>query len=145
MWLKLSPNSITSVAATTLPHIFITHKDKAHHVHREAMQIVLLFLCCLNLVIGCRSFVQPTSVRKVAHVGFRGEGVVLLRQATCTTIRLSNNRDDDKVNVNLIDDVDSFTLTAVGFGLIAFNFFVLANVSGFVSLFLNRLSHVSHP
>ena len=71
--------------------------------------------------------------------------MVLLRQATCTTIRLSNNRDDDKVNVNLIDDVDSFTLTAVGFGLIAFNFFVLAKVSGFVSLFLNRLSHVSHP
>jgi hypothetical protein len=41
------------------------------------------------------------------------------------------NRDnkDKKVNVNLIGDVDSFTLTAVGFGLIAFNFFVLANVS----------------
>ena len=41
------------------------------------------------------------------------------------------NRDnkDKEVNVNLIGDVDSFTLTAVGFGLIAFNFFVLANVS----------------
>lgn len=39
------------------------------------------------------------------------------------------NNDDDKVNVNLIPDVDAFTLTAVGFGLIAFNFFVLANVS----------------
>lgn len=38
--------------------------------------------------------------------------------------------DDDKnVNVNLIEDVDAFTLTAVGFGLIAFNFLVLANVS----------------
>jgi hypothetical protein len=29
----------------------------------------------------------------------------------------------------LIEDVDAFTLTAVGFGLIAFNFLVLANVS----------------
>jgi hypothetical protein len=37
------------------------------------------------------------------------------------------------VNVNLIPDVDAFTLTAVGFGLIAFNFFVLANVSIIVS------------
>jgi hypothetical protein len=38
------------------------------------------------------------------------------------------------VNVNLIPDVDAFTLTAVGFGLIAFNFFVLANVSIIVPL-----------
>jgi hypothetical protein len=40
-----------------------------------------------------------------------------------------NDDDEKKVNVNLIDDVDAFTLTAVGFGLIAFNFLVLANVS----------------
>lgn len=31
------------------------------------------------------------------------------------------------VNVNLLPDVDAVTLTAVGFALIAFNFFVLAN------------------
>jgi len=36
--------------------------------------------------------------------------------------------DDEDVNVNLIPDVDAATLTAVGFGLIAFNFFVLANI-----------------
>lgn len=36
--------------------------------------------------------------------------------------------DDEDVNVNLIPDVDAATLTAVGFGLIAFNFFVLANM-----------------
>ncbi|KAL3775882.1 hypothetical protein ACHAW5_003740 [Stephanodiscus triporus] len=41
---------------------------------------------------------------------------------------MTNRDDQDKVvNVSLIADVDSFTLTAVGFGLIAFNFFVLAN------------------
>ena len=108
------------------------------------MRILLLFMWGLTLVIDCRSFVQPTSVRKFVHVGFRGEGMVLLRRSTCTAIRLSNNKDDDRVNVNLIDDVDSFTLTAVGFVLIAFNFFVLANVSGHVLLFLRCVSHVSH-
>jgi hypothetical protein len=39
-----------------------------------------------------------------------------------------NNNDNEGVNVNLIPDVDSVTLTAIGFGLIAFNFFVLANL-----------------
>lgn len=49
-------------------------------------------------------------------------------------LQLRVNDDDDEVNVNLIPDVDAFTLTAVGFGLIAFNFFVLANVSIIVPL-----------
>jgi hypothetical protein len=99
-------------------------------------------MCSLTLVIDCRGFVQPTSFKKSSHV--RGEGMVLQRRSTCTAIQLSNNRDDDRVNVNLIGDVDSLTLTAAGFALIAFNFFVLANVSGHVSLFLRCVSHVSH-
>jgi hypothetical protein len=50
-------------------------------------------------------------------------------------MQMANREDNDKdVNVNLIGDVDSFTLTAVGFGLIAFNFFVLANVSKMTTL-----------
>eukprot|EP00565_Helicotheca_tamesis_P004441 CAMPEP_0185726320 /NCGR_PEP_ID=MMETSP1171-20130828/2337_1 /TAXON_ID=374046 /ORGANISM="Helicotheca tamensis, Strain CCMP826" /LENGTH=127 /DNA_ID=CAMNT_0028394645 /DNA_START=34 /DNA_END=417 /DNA_ORIENTATION=- len=40
----------------------------------------------------------------------------------------SNRNDDDDVNVNIIDDIDPVTITAVGFGLIAFNFFVFANM-----------------
>ena len=39
------------------------------------------------------------------------------------------NDDDEEVRVDLIPDVDAFSLTAVGFGLIAFNFLLLANVS----------------
>ena len=34
----------------------------------------------------------------------------------------------ENVNVNVVEEVDSFTLTAVGFGLIAFNFFIFANM-----------------
>lgn len=42
---------------------------------------------------------------------------------------LSKKDDQNQVKVNIIPDIDAFSLTAVGFGLIAFNFFVLANVS----------------
>ena len=42
------------------------------------------------------------------------------------TKKISDN--DTSVNVNLLPDVDASTLTAVGFGLIALNFFVFANM-----------------
>jgi hypothetical protein len=42
-----------------------------------------------------------------------------------------NEDEKEKVNVNLIPEVDSFTLTAIGFTLIAFNFFVFANMGDF--------------
>ena len=103
--------------------------------HRESMRLLLLLCCLIIIIINCSAFVQHASVGKVCQAGIRGkvDMVDLFRASTSipSELRLSNNnRDDDKVNVNLIDDVDSFTLTAVGFGLIAFNFFVLANVSG---------------
>lgn len=46
------------------------------------------------------------------------------------------------VRVNLIDDVDPLTLTAIGFGLIAMNFFVFANlgdggVGGIIATIMN--------
>jgi hypothetical protein len=40
----------------------------------------------------------------------------------------SDNEEDISVNVNLLPDVDPTTLTAIGFGLIALNFFVFANM-----------------
>jgi hypothetical protein len=36
-------------------------------------------------------------------------------------------KEDESVNVNLVEDIDAVTLTAIGFGLIAINFFVVAN------------------
>jgi hypothetical protein len=45
-------------------------------------------------------------------------------------IRRTNKESDNdiSVNVNLLPDVDAATLTAIGFGLIALNFFVFANM-----------------
>ena len=67
-------------------------------------------------------------------------------------IQLSRNREmrqqkGEKLNVqvNLLPDIDSVTLTAVGFALIAFNFFVLGNledggIAGVVATIINTLS-----
>lgn len=59
-------------------------------------------------------------------------------------MQLSPIDEDEKenVNVNLVDDVDSFTLTAIGFALIAFNFLVFANmgdagIGGIVARIIN--------
>lgn len=41
---------------------------------------------------------------------------------------VSDMEEEKKVNVFLIPDVDAFTLTAIGFTLIAFNFFIFANL-----------------
>lgn len=59
-----------------------------------------------------------------------------------TTVRMARDDDDKKVNVNFIPDVDSFTLTSVGFGLIAFNFLILANVSCHLGTVLIRFLHL---
>ena len=61
--------------------------------------------------------------------------IIFSSHVDTTKFRMANGDDDKEVNVNLIDDVDAFTLTAVGFGLIAFNFLVLANVSAVLQLF----------
>lgn len=60
------------------------------------------------------------------------------------------NKDSDQeqlnVRVDLVDDVDSVTLTAIGFGLIALNFFVFANmgdggIAGLVATFINTVNN----
>lgn len=55
--------------------------------------------------------------------------------------------EDPEVNVNLIPDVDAATLTAVGFALIGFNFFVLANMGdgglgGLIARIINTLNEL---
>jgi hypothetical protein len=54
----------------------------------------------------------------------------------------SSPPEEIKVRVDLVDDVDPVTLTAVGFALIALNFLVFANlgdggISGFVATIIN--------
>ena len=51
----------------------------------------------------------------------------------------------EKVRVDLVEDVDSFSLTAIGFAAIALNFFVLANlgdggIGGVVATIINTMN-----
>ncbi len=51
-------------------------------------------------------------------------------------------REKPKVRVDMVDNVDATTLTALGFAAIAFNFFVLANmgdggIGGLVATIIN--------
>jgi hypothetical protein len=59
--------------------------------------------------------------------------------------RSKPKKEELNVQVNLLPDIDSVTLTAVGFALIAFNFFILGNledggVAGIVATIINTLS-----
>lgn len=50
---------------------------------------------------------------------------------TSTSIATGNDKnldDNDNVNVNIVKDIDPLTITAIGFSLIALNFFVFANL-----------------
>lgn len=88
----------------------------------------LVFLVCA-LVAACDGFqVAHTSsftvIRSTSAKPFVSSAVRPLKQS-------NNNPNDDeeqRVRVDLVEDVDSFSLTAIGFGLIAFNFLVLANL-----------------
>lgn len=64
-------------------------------------------------------------------------------------IRRSKKQSDPeeiKVRVDLVEDVDPFSLTAIGFALIALNFLVFANmgdggIAGLVATFINTVNN----
>lgn len=59
--------------------------------------------------------------------------------------RKESDTEEVKVRVDMVDDVDAVSLTAIGFGLIALNFFVFANmgdggIAGLVASIINTLN-----
>ena len=78
---------------------------------------------------------EETQQEKLARLGYSNQE---LQERTTT---------DPEVNVNLIPNVDAASLTAVGFALIGFNFFVLANmgdggIGGIVARIINTLNEM---
>lgn len=79
--------------------------------------------------------------KKLQSLGYSPDEI---KKAT-TSSNSSNNDDskkDIKVRVDLVEDVDPLTLTAIGFALIAFNFLVLGNlgdggIGGVVATIIN--------
>ena len=82
------------------------------------------------------------SVNYYSNGKMKGMHITPQVKLSFSTVRMARDDDDKKVNVNLIPDVDSFTLTSVGFGLIAFNFLILANVSCHLGTVLIRFLHL---
>ncbi|KAL7504384.1 hypothetical protein ACHAXN_002051 [Cyclotella atomus] len=111
------------------------------------MRSFFLTIFCAIITFGCSSMAFVPSASRAAvcgsnkHVPSSSNSL----PSCLAKLELRVNDEDDEVNVNLIPDVDAFTLTAVGFGLIAFNFFVLANmgdagIAGAVARIINTFS-----
>ena len=102
---------------------FLTMSNKA------MVELFLLVGFFLGTVVG---FTQHTTVSPLQQFSQQQQHLHHQHQQLPGFLSSTNTRlwavDDEDVNVNLIPDVDAATLTAVGFGLIAFNFFVLANI-----------------
>ena len=94
-------------------------------------RVLVVAIICVSTVVG---FVQLTPSSATVHISGFGRHTTTRSTETyyntfpSTTQVWARNDDDDNVNVNIIPDVDAATLTAVGFALIAFNFFVLGNL-----------------
>jgi putative Ca2+/H+ antiporter (TMEM165/GDT1 family) len=69
-----------------------------------------------------RSSSQDDREEKLNELGFTP------RELQSSSRRDVASKGEENVNVNLVESVDAVTLTAVGFGLIALNFFVFANL-----------------
>ena len=103
-----------------------------NHKARETMMRSLL-LCCIiaSLAMQSIAFTSPQCVLKKSsyNTAAAADRHINLKSSVTPSVALKARLqgDDDEVNVTEME-VDAFTLTAVGFGLIAFNFLVLANV-----------------
>jgi hypothetical protein len=115
------------------------------------MRLIILLLC----IVASAAFTTPqcavsssitTYPRLVSSTAKRNVVVQSSRliNKPHTSLEARLNGDDEEVKVVEMD-VDAFTLTAVGFGLIAFNFLVLANVSIMVLFSYQFITRLQDP
>ena len=87
----------------------------------RAISVLLLLVCILAAVCGFQ-VAAPSSCTI-------SRNVAPTHSNRLVSLKLANDPDEEqKVRVDLVEDVDPFSLTAIGFTLIAFNFLVLANL-----------------
>ena len=107
--------------------------------HACVFKLFLVTTVCLGMVAG---FVHYSFSSLSAATG--PDSIRLSPSTTASKTQLYA-LDDEDVNVNLVPNVDAATLTAVGFGLIAFSFLVLANlgdggIAGVVATIINTMN-----
>ena len=113
-------------------HLINTNTNVAFQA--TMMRFFVLLLC---IVASTNAFITPPCAvpsTYTARSGAATTGHLNLSQSPrfIKPLEVRLNGEDEEVKVVTME-VDPFTLTAVGFGLIAFNFLVLANVSTYVS------------
>uniref|UniRef100_A0A7S3PYA2 Uncharacterized protein n=1 Tax=Chaetoceros debilis TaxID=122233 RepID=A0A7S3PYA2_9STRA len=88
--------------------------------------------------------VQKSDVATAARTAASVTVTLPITSSTRLAFEKNNDRDSDNVRTGtgLIGNIDATTITTIGFGLIAFNFFVLANmgdggIAGFVATIIN--------
>ena len=79
-----------------------------------------------------------TNRRSLRELGYSDDEIKRSTRKSDT----NNNKEQIKVRIDLIDNIDPVTLSAIGFGLIALNFFVFANmgdggIGGIVAYIIN--------
>jgi hypothetical protein len=118
--------------------------------------LVLSIVFCLSIVEGYLTFKRftppvrhassnrATALRSNADGGPEESKLSSLgfSEREIQRSRGSGDKEPIKVKVSIIPDVDPVTLTAIGFSLIAINFFILGNlgdggISGFVATIIN--------
>ncbi|EEC45039.1 predicted protein [Phaeodactylum tricornutum CCAP 1055/1] len=139
LWIAFLTNSAGIVQAFTPPSAssYPFPSTSFHNVNRLSIPVV-------------RLHASPTSGDNDSNAKDRNRDEKLAKlgyseQELQRVEARSNAKNDDKVRVNLIPEIDSVTLTAIGFGLIAFNFFVLANlgdggIGGILATIINKLN-----
>eukprot|EP00977_Amphora_coffeiformis_P028402 scaffold34963_cov237-Amphora_coffeaeformis.AAC.2 len=131
---------------------------------KGSVSTVLLFLaCCLFSTSTTRAFVAfpgSTTTQRQQQRGSRSLFAAPDDQEREQRLKSLGYSDDEikkanqgsveqkeapKVRVDIVDEVDPLTLTAIGFAAIAFNFFVLGNlgdggIGGVVATFINLMN-----
>ena len=79
-----------------------------------------------------------TNRRSLRELGYSDDEI----KRSTRKLDTNNNKEQIKVRIDLIDNIDPVTLSAIGFGLIALNFFVFANmgdggIGGIVAYIIN--------
>lgn len=106
-----------------------------------SFKVLFASTLCTSLVT---SFVHPAPFASQRTSNQYSTAVLGDESYLSTKLLAKNDDEEQNVRVSVVEDVDSITLTAIGFALIAFNFLVLANlgdggISGVLATIINTM------
>jgi hypothetical protein len=127
--------AVTLFGRTPL-HGFTVSTKTAHtySIRRSYFAVYPSYVSSSQFVLQAAPEDSDKQEEKLAQLGYSSDDIERSRK--------ENDKEPVSVNVNLLPDIDPVTLTAIGFALIAFNFFVLGNmgdggISGVVARIIN--------